>query len=402
MARIRWIPGGVTAADGFVAAGVSAGIKRSRKPDMALVMSEEPAAAAATFTTNRIKAAPVVLSQRRLRRSRAQAVLLNSGCANCLAGQAGVRDAVQLSQEVARALDVPARQVLVASTGIIGRRLPVPRMQRVVPELVRRLDRRGHHQAALGILTTDTRAKEAAVFARLNGRHCHLGGMAKGAGMIAPSMATMLCVLTTDVSMDRGLLSRLLREAVEASFNRISVDGDMSTNDSVFLFANGRSGVRVRPGTAAARQFAAMLQAVTQRLASLIVKDGEGATRVARIEVTGARTRVEARMCARQVATSSLVRTMLASGDPNVGRIAAAAGASGARFRAEALQIRINGRVVVSHGLAARIGKELAQRLLGPKEIRIHLDLHAGREQAQMLACDLTETYVRINAHYTT
>lgn len=396
------VSGGVTAAKGFTASGASAGIKRSRKPDMALVVSEAPAVCAATFTTNRVKAAPVLLSQRRVRTGLARAVFLNSGCANCMTGEPGLRDAVVLSRQAAKALGVPERQVLVASTGLIGRRLPVARMQRVMPSLVRRLSRSGHRRAAQGILTTDLKTKETAVAERIGGRVCHLGGMAKGAGMIAPSMATMLCVLTTDAAVDRGLLQDTLREAVERSFNRISVDGDMSTNDTVFLLANGRSGARVRRGTESARRFAAMAQAVTRHLASLLVKDGEGATRVATIGVLGARTGAEALACARRIASSSLVRTMLAGGEPNVGRIAAAAGASSARFRPEELEMHIQGHLVVRRGIAVRLGKTLARQLFAPREVAIQLHLHAGRGRAAVTACDLTAEYVRINANYQT
>jgi len=399
---MKWITGGVTAARGFLAAGGRAGIKRSRKPDMALVASEAPAVCAGTFTTNRVKAAPVLISQARVTGGRATAVLLNSGCANCMTGAVGYADALALSRATARALGVAERLILIASTGVIGRRLPVPRMLRVLPALTARLSRAGHGQAAEGILTTDTVAKEAAVETRIGGRLCRLGGMAKGAGMVAPSMATMLCVLTTDVAIDRSLLQRLLREAVDASFNRISVDGDMSTNDSVLLLANGRAGARVRRGTPSERQFARMLHDVTQRLAYLLVKDGEGATRVAAIEVTGARTAAEAHGCARHVAASSLVRTMLAGGDPNVGRIAAAAGASGARFAPQRLDIRIDGHLVVRRGVALRLGKDVARRLLAPRELGICIELHEGLASAKMLACDLTEAYVRINARYTT
>ena len=397
---IRWIPGGVTAALGFRAAGVSAGIKRGRKPDMTLVVSDPPAVCAGTLTTNRVQAAPVLLSRTRLKGEVANAVLLNSGCANCLTGPRGLQDAVALSRVVARELGVPERQILVASTGMIGRRLPVSKMARVIPLLVRRVSRAGHRQAALAILTTDTKAKEAAVVGRLGGRLCRLGGMAKGAGMVAPAMATMLCVLTTDVAIEQALLDELLDHAVEASFNRISVDGDMSTNDTVFILANGRSGVRIRRGTSLADQFAQMLNQVTERLARLIVQDGEGATRTAAIEVGGAKTEAEALACARQVATSSLVRTMLTSGDPNVGRIAAAAGASGARFRPDQLEIRINGQPVVVQGCAVRIGKTMARQLADSRAVSIHIALHAGRAHAAMLTCDLSEAYVRLNARY--
>ena len=202
--------------------------------------------------------------------------------------------------------------------------------------------------------------------------------------------------------MEPSWLRRLVREVVEATFNRISVDGDMSTNDSVFILANGASGVRIRPNTQAAKQWSAMLQAVCQRLAHLIVKDGEGATRLAMIEVVGARNDPQALRCARQIAGSSLVRTMLAGGDPNVGRVAAAAGASGAWFRPEALEIRIGERTVVSRGDTIALGKELARRLMSPRELRVQVDLQAGRGRARMVTCDLTEAYVRLNASYST
>ncbi len=399
---MKSIEDGVTAASGFLASGVRAGIKRSRKLDMALVRSDAPAVCAGTLTINQVKAAPVVLSQPRVRGGSAIAVLLNSGCANCMTGPAGLRDAWVLGHELAKRLGCRDEQVLVASTGIIGRRLPVARMRRAIPALVRALSQKGHRQASLGILTTDTVAKEAAVQDRIDGELCTVGGMAKGAGMIAPGMATMLCVITTDAAIDRSLLQSLTRDAVEQSFNRISIDGDMSTNDTVFVLANGRSGVAIRRGSASAARFSSMLAEVMQRLARLIIQDGEGATRVARVEVMGARTDGEALACARQVANSSLVRTMLASGDPNVGRIAAAAGASSARFEQEALEVRIDGHVVVRRGAVVPLSKTLEKRLLAPKQLTIQLNLHAGRGASHMLMCDLTEAYVRLNARYAT
>ena len=281
---MRAIQGGVTAAQGFVASGVSAGIKRSRKPDLALVVSETPAIAAAVFTINRVKAAPVQISAQRVRRGRARAVLLNSGCANCLTGTPGLRDALRLGRSVARAVDLNESDVLLASTGLIGRRLPVARMERAVPKLVDGLNRAHHRAAAEAILTTDLKPKEAAVEARIGGRLCRIGGMAKGAGMIAPSMATMLSVITTDVAISAGLLRELLRKVTEGTFNRITVDGDMSTNDTVFALANGRSGVTIREG-ASLQTFALMLLEVSAKLATKIVEDGEGASRLMEVQV---------------------------------------------------------------------------------------------------------------------
>ncbi|MBI3320888.1 MAG: bifunctional glutamate N-acetyltransferase/amino-acid acetyltransferase ArgJ [Candidatus Omnitrophica bacterium] len=400
---MKWIQGGVTAAAGFRASGISAGIKRSRKPDLALIVAaDDPATAVGVFTTNRVKAAPVVISRKRLRHGRAQAVLINSGCANCLTGSQGLRDALILSRAVAHTLGIDDEQVLVASTGIIGRRLPVSRMQRVIPLLADRLSRARHAEAAQAILTTDRRVKEAAVEARIDGRVCRLGGMAKGAGMIAPSMATMLCVVTTDVAIAPAWLRTLLRQAVARTFNRISIDGDMSTNDTVFALAGGRSGVTIRQGTAVSRMFSAMLTAVCERLARLIVQDGEGVTKLAEIRVAGARNAREAQACAQGVAGSLLVKTMLAGGDPNVGRIAAAIGASPAVFDPARLEIFIGPHRVVRRGAAVRLGKMLARQLLAHPETTVRIQLHAGRAEGRMLSCDLTEHYVRINASYPT
>lgn len=399
---MKWVAGGVTAAQGFLASGVSAGIKRLRKPDLALVVAEEPATATAVFTTNRIQAAPVLISKRRVRGGATRAVLINSGCANCLTGSAGMQDALTLGRSVARELGIAERDVLLASTGIIGRRLPVRRIVRAIPRLVQRLSRAHHTAAAEAILTTDLQVKEAAVEAVIGGRVCRMGGMAKGAGMIAPSMATMLCVITTDVAIAQALLRALLQEATERTFNRISVDGEMSTNDTVFALASGASGVTVHRGIASTRLFAQMLEAVMGRLAHLIVDDGEGSTQMAAIRVVGARTAHEAQACARQVANSPLVKTMLAGGDPNVGRIAAAVGASPARFDPQKLEVFIGHQRVIAGGAALRFTKAAFRELLAHPEVQMLIRLHAGHAEGRMLTCDLTEEYVRINARYTT
>ena len=400
--RMRWIAGGVTAAKGFRASGVSAGIKRSRKPDLALVVSEASATAAGIFTRNRVQAAPVLISKTRLRSGRARAVFINSGCANCLTGPAGMQDALALSGVVARALGLAEREVLVASTGLIGRRLPVPRIQRAVPALVAQLSRAHHEAAAQAMLTTDLRVKEAAVEGVIGGRAIRLGGMAKGAGMISPSMATMLCVVTTDAAVAPALLRMLLQEAAERTFNRVSVDGDMSTNDTVFGLASGASGVAIRSGSRAASLFLALLEAVMARLATLIVQDGEGATKVMDVRVTGARSERDAMAAARQVARSPLVKTMLAGNDPNVGRIAAAVGASSARFDPERLEISLGRQRMVARGTVLAVPASVTRRLLDRPTVTVRIDLHAGTAQGAMRTCDLTEEYVRINAGYAT
>jgi len=363
---------------------------------LALVLSRHPAAAAAVFTTNRIKAAPVIISQRRIRQGPARAVLINSGCANCLTGEPGLRDALRLGRLIAQGGGFADHEVLLASTGLIGTRLPVARVERAIPRLLGSLSRQQHEEAAWAILTTDRRPKEAAVSVAVRGGMFHVGGMAKGAGMIAPSMATMLSVITTDVAVPPQLLRRLLRQASAGTFNRISVDGDMSTNDTVFLLANGRSGVQLRPGASSVPAFAGALQAVAQRLARMIVADGEGASRLMEVVVFGARTAHEARLCARAVTTSPLVKTMLAGGDPNVGRIAAAVGASPARFDPGALEICIQNQRVVAKGHVVPLSASAVRTLLRRPEVLVRIDLHAGRAEDRMTTCDLTTDYVQL------
>ena len=399
---MKWIAGGVTAARGFKASGVSAGIKRSRKPDLSLVVADETVSAAAVFTRNRVQAAAVLISKERLKAGRARAVLINSGCANCLTGRAGWQDALELGRAVAHELGIPEQEVLLGSTGLIGRRLPVARIKRAIPRLINQLSRRRHEAAAQAILTTDLRVKETAIEATIDGRVCRVGGMAKGAGMIAPSMATMLCVLTTDVEMPSGVLRELLRQMTERTFNRISVDGDVSTNDAIFALASGCAGVSIRGGTSEARRFAQMLEAVAAKLAVLLVEDGEGAAKTMEVEVVGARSERDAMAAARQVAESVLVKTMLAGSDPNVGRIAAAIGASPARFNPDRLEIHLEGQRMVVRGAVLPVPASVMRRLLGRPMVNVRIDLHAGAAQGRMLTCDLTEEYVRINAGYAT
>ncbi|MBI4355987.1 MAG: bifunctional glutamate N-acetyltransferase/amino-acid acetyltransferase ArgJ [Candidatus Omnitrophica bacterium] len=394
--------GGITAPLGFRAAGIWSGIKRNRKPDLALIVSMVPASAAGVYTTNRIQAAPIVLTKRRFHAGRGQAILANSGCANCATGRQGLRDASVLTAAVADTLGIDERLVVMASTGVIGRRLPTPRLLRRLPELVRRVSRRRGHDAATAILTTDTEAKECAVSGRIGSTTIRIGGMAKGAGMIAPHMATMLCFLTTDAGLTPRLLRAALRRA-SAPFNQITVDGDMSTNDAALLLANGLAGNRtLRVAGPAFEQFCALLTRVTEALACAIVRDGEGATKVAGITVRHARTLREADRCARQVANSPLVKTMLAGGDVNVGRVIAAVGASPARFRPERLEVRLDGLPVFRQGTMIGAARRHVRSALQRAEVQFIIDLHAGGATSTVHTCDLTEHYVRINARYTT
>ena len=399
----RWMPGGVTAPQGFLASGTWSGIKRNRRPDLALIVATTPAVAAGLFTMNRIKAAPVLLAQQHLRRGRARAILVNSGCANCLTGRQGLRDARTVASAVARQLALPLHDVLVASTGVIGRRLPVVRILRAVPRVVQRLSARGHRESAWAILTTDTHPKEAALEWSLGRTRVRLGGMAKGAGMVAPHLATMLAFFTTDVAISARLLRQALQQACEASFHRITVDGDMSTNDTVLILASGQAGnAPITRAGVAFHQFAAHLTRLAAQLAHLLVRDGEGATKVAAIRVIHARSIREAERCARQVANSPLVKTMLAGSDDNVGRIVAAVGASGVHVTPERLRVLVNGRLIVADGRQRPAPRAAVRALMRAETVHVTIDLRAGQAATQLWTCDLTEGYVRLNARYTT
>ena len=386
------VPKGVCAARGFRAAGVSAGIKPSGGLDLALVVSDGPAAAAGVFTTNRVAAAPVIVSMARVAGGRARGVVINSGCANACTGEQGLKDADAMADAAAFASGVPAGEMLVCSTGHIGSNLRMDAVQAGV----------GAAAAALGvddelparaIMTTDTRPKRAAV---AHPAGWHLGGMAKGAGMISPNMATMLAVVTTDAAVDPYDLRAALAGAAEATFNRITVDGDQSTNDTVLAFANGRSGVAPPAG-----EVAAAMLAVCRSLAEQIVADGEGATKMVRVRVRGAAGPEEAHRAARTVAGSLLVKTALWGGDANWGRVAAALGRAGVEGDFDALTIALGGVTLLDRGVApSRKAVERARRALADREVTVECDLGAGTGSAEMLTTDLSPEYVHLNAAY--
>ncbi|MGL6278749.1 MAG: bifunctional glutamate N-acetyltransferase/amino-acid acetyltransferase ArgJ [Gaiella sp.] len=383
----------VTAARGFEAAGVAAGIRPSGEPDVALVRSTVPAVGAALWTANRVQAAPVLVSRRHLERTQPQAVVINAGVANAATGQAGEADAEATAHAVGRALGLPTEAVLVLSTGVIGVRLPLENVLRGVDAAAAALSADGGDMAATAILTTDSGPKRAV---RSAGGFT-VGGMAKGAGMIHPVLATMLAVITTDYALEPGEAGPILRTAVERSFNRISVDGDCSTNDAVVLLANGASGAPRDPAA-----FAAALGEVCDDLARQIVADGEGATVVLEIVVTGARDAEEAAAIARRVATSPLVKTAAFGRDPNWGRVLAAAGSAPANGGFAALDplllaVAFEGTPVFADGSPTGLVPEL-----GGPSCRIELDLGLGAGEARYLSSDLTYDYVRINADYTT
>src|SRR5574337_898469 len=329
---MRNIPGGITAVRGIRAAGISCGIKRSGL-DLALIVSDQPATVAGVTTSNRTKAAPVLLCERQLKGGRFSAVMANSGNANACTGRVGARDAAQMRDRLARLLGRPAGEIFVASTGVICKRLPISKILSGIREGVGCLSATSGEAAARAIMTTDTSPKEAAVSFRLDGKPVVIGGMAKGSGMIAPHLATMLCFVGTDAQVSAPLLRRALQRAVGKTFNAITVDGCMSTNDTVLLFANGMSGAPpLKAGTPELAAFEEALFETLSRLARMIVKDGEGATKLVRVEVRGSRTAHEAAVAAKAVANSALVKTAFFGEDCNWGRIVAALGASGVWF----------------------------------------------------------------------
>ncbi len=383
----------VTAATGFVAAGVSAGIRPSGKPDVAVVRSVPPAVGAALWTTNRVQAAPVTVSKRYLAQAQPQAVLINAGVANAATGAQGEADAAASAEALAQALGLRAEEIVVLSTGVIGMRLPVDKVLAGARAAAGQLSPEGGDAAASAILTTDSGPKVAAVAAA----GFTVGGMAKGAGMIHPRLATMLVVITTDYPLAAGESETFLRPAVEETFNRISVDGDCSTNDAVILLANGASNVE-RDDEA----FSAALHEVCADLARQVVADGEGATVVLEIGVTGAATEPEAEAIARRIATSPLVKTAAFGHDPNWGRVLAAAGSAPhgdgfARLDTERLTVAFGGVAVFANGAPTEAEPDVSGAVC-----RIDLSLGLGDGSAAYLASDLTYDYVRINAEYTT
>ncbi len=400
---MKEVGGGVTAPKGFLAAGAHVGIKKQRALDLALLVSQREGPVAGVFTTNDVVAAPVSVDRMHLRRGRGRAVIVNSGNANACTGARGLRHAKEMAALVSRQLNVPLHTVFVGSTGVIGQPLPFPAIRRGIPRLVRRL-RRGGDDAARAILTTDTKTKQVAVRAHIAGAQVTVGGMAKGAGMVHPNMATLLAYLTTDAAITRAALQHALRTAVDRSLNCVSVDGDTSTNDMVLCLANGLAGNRLlRAGTAAFAAFQRVLDYVCEELAKQLCRDAEGVTKVVRITVRGARTVAQAQQVARTVATSPLVKTALFGEDANWGRILAAVGRAGVRVDQGRLGLAFDGCPLVRRGvgLGARAERRVA-RVMRRKEFGIDIDLGLGHASAGVWTTDLSSEYVRINASYRT
>jgi glutamate N-acetyltransferase / amino-acid N-acetyltransferase len=397
------IDGGITAPRGFQAAGVACGIKPSGAPDLTLVAADRPVSAAAVFTTNLAQAAPVLVSRQRLADSggHAVAIVVNSGCANACTGADGMAHANAMADLTAAALGVDPSTVLVASTGVIGVKLPMDKVERGIHLAASALSSSGGADAALGIMTTDPFPKEAAVEVVSPKGTFRVAGIAKGSGMIEPMMATMLGFITTDVGASPGLLQRALRAAVEDTFNAITVDGECSTNDCVFALASGDSGVSL--GEADFPVLAEALKAACEPLAIGIVRGGEGATKLITVNVGGARSDTDAKRTARAIANSLLVKTAIHGGDPNWGRLVAVAGRSGAAFSLDAAVVRIGPVELFSGGGPHDERAPEAEAYLKGKEIEVFVDLGTGGlGQARMWTCDLSAEYVRINADYRT
>ena len=402
---MKRISGGITAPRGYKSSGIKCGLKKSNNKDLALVFSEKKAQTAGVFTSNEVKAAPVILSQSRLQQNPdARAVVINSGNANACTGQQGLDDARDITALVAEELDILPEEVLTASTGIIGKPLPVDKIKAAVPKLISELSFSGK-QAAEAIMTTDTFIKETAYNAELpvSGSEVTLGGMAKGSGMICPDMATMLSVLTSDVVIEQELLCEAFQEAVDFSFNRISVDGDQSTNDCVFLMSNQLSNNQpIQTKNEDYKLFCKMLKKAASDLARDIVADGEGATKFITIQVKKSPTPGQARRVARQVANSNLVKTACFGSDPNWGRILAAAGAGASGIDPQITEVSINGVKLFAHGLPAKKSRGELGGLMDAENIDIEIILNQGSHSAEYWTSDLSYKYIEINAEYHT
>ncbi|MBU0547768.1 MAG: bifunctional glutamate N-acetyltransferase/amino-acid acetyltransferase ArgJ [Candidatus Omnitrophica bacterium] len=366
---------------GFKANGVVCGLKKSGKLDLALLYSEIPALASAKFTTNSIIAAPLIVSKKHLESAKEiQAVLVNSGNANCFTGKAGIKDAEATASYVAQALKIAKNSVLVNSTGIIGKKLDIAKIKQGIPELVSGLSGPGIHKAKKAIMTTDTLAKEVSVSLKIGVKSVHICGIAKGAGMIAPDMATLLCFIMTDAKITKQALDQALDAAVNKSFNCISVDGCMSTNDTVLVLANATAGNSVISGGKDLRDFSEALECVCLDLAKMVIRDAEGATKFIQIDVCRAKNYQEARKIALNIANSALFKTAVFGENPNLGRVAAAVGACGLKIKANGLKIRLGS--------------------LKQKRVKLAVSLSRGKASATVYTADLSPEYIKINAQY--
>jgi glutamate N-acetyltransferase / amino-acid N-acetyltransferase len=403
----------VTFARGFRAGTAACGIKaftagasaipRDQRDDLCVIHSAYPCDTGGVFTTNKVKSASVVIDQLHLQRNRVQALTINSGNANACTGAQGFRDALLMAKLSADRLDLDPDQVLVGSTGVIGRYLPMDAIKSGIGEACGRLSPDSGEAAARAIMTTDTVPKTAQAELTVGGASVRVGGMCKGSGMIHPNMATMLAYITTDAAVEPGLLGNLVRSIADRSFNQVTVDGDSSTNDSFLILANGAAGNDpIRSGSSDADQLGEAIAAVSRQLARSIARDGEGATKLITVRVLDAASDADARMAARTVASSSLVKTAVHGGDPNWGRIVCALGYSGAELALDRLHLSIGGLVVFERGAGVDVDLAAVRQSFEQPEIEIVATLGLGAGNAEAWGCDLSEEYVRINADYTT
>ncbi len=399
---MKTIKGGITAVPGFLASGIHCGIKKVKAADLALIFSKEPCAAAGLFTTNRVIAAPVRLTQNHIKSGRLQAIVANSGNANACTGPRGETIAREMAERTARRLGIAPELVAVASTGVIGEPLPLEAIRSGIPKSVKMLNARGGRNAARAIMTTDKKFKETAVQLKIGGRTVTLGGIAKGSGMIHPTMATMLAFLATDLRVEPSLLQVMLTTAVNRSFNMITVDGETSTNDMVLCLANGRAGNPDLNRSETARlSFQSALDAACLQLARMIVQDGEGATKFVEIRVRGAINDAGAKAVALCVASSNLVKTAFFGADANWGRIMAAIGAAGVDVNPDRISLAFDHVPLVKKGIGlGKAADRRATRVLKQRSFSLTIDLHAGTASATAWTCDLSYEYIRINAAY--
>jgi glutamate N-acetyltransferase/amino-acid N-acetyltransferase len=401
---ITFVEGGtVTTAQGFVAGATYAGLKTyaEDKLDLGMIISEAPCVAAGVFTTSTIKSPSVTVNRERLAQARVRGIIVNAGIANACVGEQGYKDAQEMTVVAAQKVGVGPQEMLVCSTGVIGVELPMSLIRSGVEKI--ELSREGGHAVARAMMTTDTRPKEVAVVFEVDGKEVHLGGVAKGSGMIHPNMATMLSFLATDAVVEREFLRTTLREAADASFNMLTVDGDSSTNDTVLVLANGLAGNRpISAGSANAGTFQEALLQACVHLTRELARDGEGASHLITIEIAGAKDTEDARRAARTIASSSLVKSAVYGADPNWGRVLAALGRSGTATDESKIDLYINGVCIMEAGSPIPFHREAVVALMRHPEVSFRLDLNLGQGQATAWGCDLTQEYVIINSAYTT
>ena len=394
------------AVPGFKASGLSCGIKAKKIKDLALIVSDVPATVAGVFTKNRVVSPAVTWSRRTLEKSdRCRAIIVNSGNANAVVGPKGMKDCDAITKKISEELSIPQKEVLIASTGVIGVPLPSDKILKAAPELVKKLRRTAKNwvDAAEAIMTTDLVLKSDRIKYTFQGKRISLGGITKGSGMIHPNMATMLGFLYTDAVIDSKTLKKALREAADRSFNRITVDGDNSTNDCIIILANGEAkNSTIKPNTLGYREFLKALTKICINLASKIVLDGEGATKFVTVRVQGGKTRKQAYLIANSVATSSLVKTALFGEDPNWGRIFCAVGNAGAPFYPNKVDISLNKNLLLKNGNPTNLSSQKLVKAMQQHAINIIIDLHDGKEWEEVMTCDFSYDYVKINAEYTT